>query len=87
MFNHTLCLVFINCNEAHARTLDQFLIFNESWQSFSQAVQKISKSRQKGENFNLLTLKDLNGLINEVLALDSPKEASYNWKNSQMRFK
>ena len=32
-----------------------------------------SKSRQRGENFNLGPLKDLDGLIDEVLALDSTK--------------
>jgi hypothetical protein len=46
-----------------------------------------SKSRQRAENFNLGPLKELDGLINEVLALDSAKSyifklASYNWKNS-----
>ena len=30
-----------------------------------------SESRQRAENFNLGTLKDLDGLIDEVLALDS----------------
>ena len=41
-------------------------------------------------NFNLGPLKDLDGLIDEVLALDSAvlfEEASYNWKNSYRRFK
>ena len=61
-----------------------FLISSESWQSFCQAVQQtfpikrktiarkkicFSKSRQKAEK--KLCLKDLDGLIDEVLALDS----------------
>ena len=32
-----------------------------------------SESRQRAENFNLGPLKDLDGLIDEVLALDSAK--------------
>jgi hypothetical protein len=32
-----------------------------------------SKSRQRAENFNLGPLKDLDGLIDKVLALDSAK--------------
>ena len=41
-----------------------------------------SKSRQKAENFNLRPLKDLNGLIDKVLALDSAK--SYSRKQVQL---
>ena len=41
-----------------------------------------SKSRQKAEEFNLGPLKDLNGLIDKVLALDSAK--SYLRKQVQL---
>ena len=46
-----------------------------SWCKHFFQRQKIyfSKSRQKAENFNLGPLKDLDGLIDEILALDSAK--------------